>query len=72
MPEMLLVFMLTTYIDKEPQPNPSYWENINRCNYFAGKIRRQNANYRWRQYNHPPISATCTPQLVPRNARVWK
>ena len=72
MAEMLLAFVLTTYIDDKPQPGPSYWVDINRCMYFAKKIRQQNANFRYEAYGHPKISATCTPKMVDRRTRVWK
>ena len=41
--DVLLVFMLTTFIDGEPQPDVSYWYSIDRCMYFARSLRRQNA-----------------------------
>jgi hypothetical protein len=71
-PEMILVFMLTTYIDEKPQPEPSYWIDINRCMYFAKKIRQQNANFEYKPYGHPKISATCTPKLVDKRTRRWR
>jgi hypothetical protein len=72
MAEMILVFVLTTYIDEKPQPQPSYWRDLNRCLYFGKLIRQQNANFKYEAYGHPRISATCTPKMVDRRTRVWK
>jgi hypothetical protein len=71
--DLVLAFMLTVYIDEQPQPNPSAFYDVNRCQYFAKRIRQQNADYRWRKFPHPSISATCTPLLVdPQKIRIWK
>ena len=69
---MMLVFMLTVYLNGDVQPNPSYWKDINRCQYFAQKVRRQ--NYWWSyKYPQPEIGATCVPTFVDaRRVRVWK
>jgi len=69
---VLLVFMLTTFIDGEPQPDVSYWYSIDRCMYFARSLRRQNA---WlsHKYNQTEIGATCTPKMVnENNVKVWR
>jgi hypothetical protein len=73
MNELVLAFILTVYIDEAPQPNPSAFYDINRCQYFARRIRQQNADYRHRKYPAPLISATCTPLLIDSKKRlIWK
>ena len=73
MNELVLAFILTVYIDDKPQPTPSAFYDINRCQYFAKRIRQQNADYRYRKHNSPAISATCTPLLVdPKKRQIWK
>ena len=72
MPEMILAFVLTVYIDEQQQPNPQAFYDVNRCLYFAKRIRQQGADYRWKKYSSPVISATCVPKLVDKNSRIWK
>ena len=69
---VILVFMLTTFLDGQPQPDKSYWFDINRCQYFAKSIRRQNY---WlsQKYNQPEIGATCMPIMVnPKRTKIWR
>jgi hypothetical protein len=68
---MVLVFLLTTFINGEPQPEKSYWYNIDRCQYFARSLRRQNY---WlsQKYRQNEIGATCTPVHVNDEVtKVW-
>jgi len=69
---MLLVFMLTTFLDGQPQPEKFYWESIDRCQYFARSLRRQNY-WHSQKYNQPEVGATCTPVMVnPDRVKVWR
>ena len=69
---MVLVFLLTTFLDGQPQPDKSYWYSIDRCQYFARSLRRQNY---WlsQKYNQPEVGATCTPVHVnEKTTKVWR
>ena len=70
---MLLVFMLTVYLDGEPYGEKTYWKDVNRCMYFAKTIRRQNYFPPDKKYNSPEVAATCLPTYVnPDKTKIWE
>jgi hypothetical protein len=69
---MLLVFALTVYLDGVPTEPKTYWQDLNRCMYFAKTIRRQNYFPPNKKYNSPEVAAHCLPVYVSKDIRVWK
>ena len=66
---MITVFALYVYAGTALQPPITYWYDVNRCRYFAGRLMRQ-----------PPIpgekkqkiTAVCKLQQVKKGTEIYK
>jgi len=70
---MQLVFALIISLNGEEQGNrTSYWEDINRCRYFATRLHRQAYNNSY-HFSKAPIKAYCIPIWVdPKTTNIFQ
>lgn len=64
---MIMAFVLMVMVEGEAvNTDMMYFQNINRCNYFADAIEKRSTNSS--QYQ---VTAWCEPRMVPSNTKFW-
>jgi len=68
------VFLLLVYLGtgdaRTISSNDMFFEDIDRCNYFASRIVRRYGNYRYYDYLDPRdrVTAYCVPKLIKKGS----
>ena len=64
---VIMAFVLMVIVEGEAvNTDMMYFQNINRCNYFADAIEKRSTNSS--QYQ---VTAWCEPRMVPDNTKFW-